>query len=124
VLLFLLLPAVAAAGPVRSIGGPNTDLVGHDEPRLRMPGELSFARARASRSDEMLVFGLQETRPADQTAASGLSFGPLHAESEIVNGRRRMHYHVDGLTLMGGEIGASLGRHRAMLTLHWTSSGD
>ncbi len=56
--------------------------------------------------------------------ASGLSFGPLHAESETINGKRRVHYSIDGLTLMGGQIGASLSAKRAILTLHWSSVGD
>lgn len=120
---FVLLGLPATAAPVHRFDGFDTNLVRQDEPRLRMPGEFAFAPHRGSPSDDGLILGLQDG-PQQAPAATGLSFGPIHAESEMVNGRRHVHYRVDGLTLLGGDIGGSVSRDGAMLTLHWTSSGN
>ena len=117
------LPVAATAAPVHRLDGFDAGLVRQDEPSLRMPGEFAYASHRGSPADEGLILGLQNGQQ-DMPAAPGISFGPIHAESEIVNGRRHVHYRVDGLTLMGGDIGGSVSRHGAMLTLHWTSSGN
>lgn len=121
-LVLLGLPAAVIAAPVHRLGGFNADLVQRDEPRLRIPAQT--VHGSAPQDGDLLIFGLHKAPETDASAASGISFGPIHAESETINGRRHVHYHVDGLTLMGGEIGGSVSRHGAILTLHWTSSGD
>jgi len=123
--VLLILPAAAIAGPARNFAGSDSYLVGSGEPRLRIPGEMPFhADPRARHPDDMLAVGLQSSTIDGQSPASGLSFGPLHAESELVNGKRRMHYRIDGFSLMGGQIGASLSSRHAILTLHWNGIGD
>jgi hypothetical protein len=74
--------------------------------------------------DDPQRVGWRGAQEVEEPQTSGISFGPLHAESETINGHHRVHYHIDGLTLMGGQIGASLGSRRAILTLHWSSVGD
>ena len=49
-------------------------------------------------------------------------FGPVHANSEIVNGKRRMHYRVEGLSVAGGDISGSLSSHSAEVFLRWASN--
>ena len=119
--LILALPASVFAAPLRSPAAFHDDFTQHDEPRLKMPGEFAYAQPVATRSDSAFMLGPQDAR-WESGGARGLSFGPVHAESEVINGRRRVHYHVDGLSLMGGEVGGSLGHGGAMLTLHWASS--
>ena len=116
-IVLLSLPAAAIAAPVHRLGGSDADLVQHDQPRLQLPGDVSFG-APANRTDDNQIFNLKP-QTGDDAPPSGMSFGPIHAESEIVNGKRRMHYHVDGFTVMGGQIGGSLGHGGGMLTLHW-----
>jgi hypothetical protein len=60
----------------------------------------------------------------DDAPDSGLSFGPIRAESETTNGHRHMHYRVEGLSLFGGDVGGSLDKGGAMLTLHWASPAN
>ena len=115
--VLLGLPAVAVAAPVHRLGGFNADLVQHDAPRLRLPGDVTYG-SPVNRTDDNQIFNLKPQTGTGEPA-SGMSFGPIHAESEIVNGKRRMHYHVDGFTVMGGQIGGSVGHGGAMLTLHW-----
>lgn len=62
-----------------------------------------------------------DARAANTNPASGLSFGPIHAQSETINGHRRVHYSVEGLTMFGANVGGSVGHGGAMLTLHWPS---
>ena len=121
-LVLLALPAVALAGPAHRLDGFDAGLVQRDEPRLHIP-EVIYGPP-APRDARMLIFSLHTAEEPEASAAYGISFGPIHAESETINGRRHVHYRVDGLTLMGGEIGGSVSRHGAMLTLHWTPSGD
>ncbi|HEY2032546.1 MAG TPA: hypothetical protein VGH02_02535 [Rhizomicrobium sp.] len=121
--VFVLLGFPATAEPAHRLGGFDANLFRQDEPRLRMPGEFAYASHRGSPADNGLILGLQNDRH-DMPAASGISFGPVHAESEMVNGRRHVHYRLDGLTLLGGDIGGSVSGHGAMLTLHWSSSGN
>lgn len=114
---FLLsLPAVAMAAPVHKPDGFDADLVQHDRPRLTLPGEILYGSAADFRDANSSIFDLG---PEQAPAASGIFLGPIHAESEIVNGRRRMHYRIDSFTVMGGEIGGSLNHGGAILTLHW-----
>jgi hypothetical protein len=121
--VLLGLPAAALAAPVHRPDGFNADLVRRDEPRLRMRGEFADAPSRGLHTDDGLILGLQESRQG-VSSAPGISFGPVHAESEMVNGHRYVRYRVDGLTLMGGQVGGSVSHHGAMLTLHWSSSGN
>lgn len=121
--VLLGLPALAMAAPVHRLDGFDAQLVRQDEPRLRLPGEFAYAPHLGPSGDDGLILSLRNGQ-LDGHAASGISFGPIHAESEIVNGRRHVHYRVEGLTLLGGDIGGSVSRHGAMLTLHWTSSGN
>jgi hypothetical protein len=65
-----------------------------------------------------------KARDDADAAPGGLSLGPIHAESETINGHRRMHYRVDGLSVLGGDVGGSLGHGGAMLTLHWASPAN
>jgi hypothetical protein len=88
-----------------------------------MPGEFAYAAHRGSSADDGLILGLQYGQEG-MPAAPGITLGPIHAESEIVNGRRHVRYRIDGLRLIGGDIGGSVSRHGAMLTLYWTSSGN
>lgn len=114
--LFSGLPAAVMAAPVHRFTGLDADLVQQNAPRLRMPDSTY---GPAPQDGGLLIFGLHRTQQPDASPASGISFGPIHAESETINGRRHVHYRVDGLTLMGGEIGGSVSHRGAMLTLHW-----
>jgi hypothetical protein len=119
----MTLPAAALAGPATPFRGTRDDFVPKGIPRLQLPGAHTFEHA-ARRDDAAAGFQWHSEQVAEMPKASGISFGPVHAESEMVNGKRRMHYRVDGLTLMGGQIGASLSSRRAILTLHWDAVGD
>jgi hypothetical protein len=121
-LALLALPAAVSAGPVHNFRGQRDIYVQSGPPILQMPG--AFTYERAAHRDDGQTFGWRNGQTVEQPRSSGISFGPLHAESETINGKRRVHYSVDGLTLMGGQIGASLSTKRAILTLHWSSVGD
>jgi hypothetical protein len=121
--VFAILPAAVLAGPVTPFRGTRDDFVARGISRLQLPSTYTFERA-LSRDGEAASFRWRTEQMAETPKASGISFGPLHAESEMVNGRRRMHYRVDGLSLMGGQIGASLSSRRAILTLRWDAVGD
>jgi len=114
--ILLLATANVFAGP-QQLRAVDPDLIRQDTPRLVMPGEVNYPRA-AGTADTRLMLGPQPEEPE----AAGLSLGPVRAEGETINGHRRIHYNVDGGTLMGGEVGASMSGHGAMLTLHWQSS--
>ena len=116
--LLMSLPAMVVAAPVHRIEGFDASLIQHDEPGLRLPGEIGYGSAAANRENDNRIFDLRPQADGE-LAAPGLSFGLIHAESEIVNGRRRMHYRIDGFTVMGGEVGGSIGHRGAILTLHW-----
>lgn len=106
----LLLASPAVAGPMRI--APHDPFTPHWNvarytPDAEQNGLPDYARL--------------DNRTPDTAPASGLSFGPIHAESETINGHRRVHYRVDGLTMFGGDVGGSISRRGAMLTLHWPS---
>ena len=118
------LSTAAMSAPVHRLNGFGAQLVRQDEPRLRMPSEAAYAPRRGGSPEENgLILSLQNGQQ-DMRGTSGISFGPIHAESEVVNGRRHVRYRLDGPTLLGGDIGGSVSRHGAMLTLHWTPSGN
>lgn len=119
-LALLILPAMAIGGPAHNFHGQRDYYAQSGPPPLQMPEASAFSRSR----DDGQNWGWRSSQPIEQSQASGISFGPLHAESETINGKRHVHYSVDGLTLMGGQIGASLSSRRAILTLHWSSAGD
>jgi hypothetical protein len=121
IVVLLALPATAQAASRSDLAPFSSFFIQHDTPRLKMQGEMAY-RATPQVVERAPTLG-PETGNFHQTQSSGISIGPFHAEAETVNGRRHVRYRVDGLTLMGGQIGASLGHGGAMLTLHW-SSGD
>jgi hypothetical protein len=109
----MVLASPVAAGPLHL--APHDPLIPH----------WDVARyARDSDSDGLPSYACLNSRSDDGADANGMSFGPIHAESETINGHRRVHYRVEGLTLFGGDIGGSVGKGGAMLTLHWASSGN
>jgi hypothetical protein len=107
----LLLVSPAVAGPLR-IASPHDPFM----PRWDVP-----RYAPDSGQNGLPDYARLNNRSEDAAPASGLSFGPIHAESETINGHRRVHYRVEGLTMFGGDVGGSVGRRGAMLTLHWPS---
>jgi hypothetical protein len=116
--VLLGLPVAALAAPVHKLDGFDANLVHANSPRLIMPGEFSYGAATANQEPRELVLDLSRSQ-GGMLAPAGISLGPVRAESEIINGHRRMHYRIDGFSLMGGEIGGSVSHHGAMLTLHW-----
>jgi hypothetical protein len=107
----ILLASPAWAGPLRIV--PHDPLLPHwDVARYTPPAEDLPDYARLYKDSD------------NAAPAGGLSIGPVHAESETINGHSRVHYRVDGLTMLGGDVGASVGHGGAMLTLHWASSGN
>ena len=112
ILVIFLVAAPAAARPF------HVGRAGNDTPRpvLHMP-DVSDGRMRWSRRDQdaPLIGHRAEADPA----SGGLSFGPVHADSEVINGRRRMHYRVDGLSMAGGDVSGSVSTHAAEVYLRW-----
>jgi hypothetical protein len=111
----MLLATPAFAGSLRIAASPADPLfprwdVARYTPEAEREGLPDYARLNG---------GGQNAEPL-----AGLAIGPVHTERETINGHSRMHYRVEGLTMLGGEVGASLGRGGAMLTLHWTSPGN
>ena len=110
----VLFATPALAAPSRFANLPHDPMLPHwNVPRYQAndPNQLpDYARLKAS--DEI-------TAPPN-----GLSLGPIRAESETINGHRRMHYRLDGLSVLGGDVGGSLGHGGAMLTLHWASPAN
>ena len=111
----MLLAAPAMAGPLHLSPSPRDPLIPHWNVLRYTPDAESGSPPSYAR------FG---HRDADEASGSGLSFGPIHAESETVNGHRRTHYRVEGLSPFGGNVGGSVGKGGAMLTLHWSSPGN
>ncbi len=63
-------------------------------------------------------------RPLPASAPAGIHIGPFHAEAVTKysrSGRARMvpQYRMDGLTVLGGDIGGSFDGRGGMVTLHW-----
>lgn len=105
----------AVAGPLHPSPMPHDPLIPRwDTPRYTPEAERDGLPAFAR---------LDRGGDEEANAGSGLSFGPVHAESEIIHGHRRIHYRIEGLSLFGGDVGGSVGRRGAMLTLHWASPG-
>jgi hypothetical protein len=114
-LLAVLLVLLASAAAARPVAIP-------DQPvQLRLPTWERMAAAQRNTQSDFAP--MDSSAPA--APSSGLSFGPLHAEtvSDARPGRRRaiLQYRLDGMQVMGGEVGGSLGGHGAMLSLHWPS---
>ena len=111
----ILLATPALAAPPHLAPVPNDPLISHwNTPR--------YSRTEAQQGG-LPDYARMETSDKDLSGGQGLSFGPIHAESETISGRRHMRYRVDGLSILGGDIGASIGHHGAMLSLHWPPSG-
>ncbi len=104
----------AAAGPLR-LPAPHDPLIPHWDVARYTPDTAN---------DGLPSYARLGQRASDDASNSGLSFGPIHAESETINGHRRVHYRVEGLSLFGGDVGGSVGRGGAMLTLHWASPAN
>jgi hypothetical protein len=87
---------------------------------LHLPNPDGFAYAQHPAQSDVIALERQGPPTAPQ---SGLSFGPIHAQtvSDPRPGRHKpvMRYDVDGVKLFGGAVGGSVGDHGAMLTLHW-----
>jgi hypothetical protein len=114
---WLVIGAVLLAGPAAA--GPF-----HISPATRDPliPQWDVARYTPDAANNGLPsYASLGRNPGDSASSSGISLGPIHAESEAINGHRRMHYRVEGLSLFGGDIGGSVGRGGGMLTLHWAS---
>jgi len=90
--------------------------------QLRLPSEQDYQRFTINPSKNGLVFSSPDARAA--SAPSGASLGPIRAESEVIGGRRHMHYRIDGLHFLGGDVGGSIGGRGTVLTLHWPPSGN
>jgi hypothetical protein len=108
----LLLASPAIAGPMHVASPQRNSLLPHWDVARYTPD---------AERDGLPAYARLDDHPRDTAPASGLSFGPIHAESEMINGHRRVHYSVEGLTLFGGTVGGSVGHRGAMLTLHWPS---
>ena len=111
----LLSAGPAVAGPLHMPPPPRDSLIPHWNVPRYTPN---------SPSDTLPGYARLDRRPGDDAPGSGLSFGPIHAESETINGHRRVHYRVEGLSLFGGDIGGSVSHGGAMLTLHWASPAN
>jgi len=107
-----LIAIIAAAGAKPPASAPDVPFY------LKLP-QTNFARPTAQQSDSI------DYRRADvPDQPGGMSIGPIRAEAvteERPGGKHRtsMQYHLEGMQVMGGEIGGHLGGHGAMLTLHW-----
>ncbi|HEY1629784.1 MAG TPA: hypothetical protein VGF56_00615 [Rhizomicrobium sp.] len=107
-----LFAIVAAAGAKPLGSAPDVPFY------LRLPA-ASFSRPAAQQSDSV------DYRSADvPDQRGGMSFGPIRAEAvteDRPGGKHRtsMQYHLEGMQVLGGDIGGHLGGHGAMLTLHW-----
>jgi len=123
ILLAAAMPATAAPPHIRP-SLPDSNFARGDEPRLRLPGEQDYASLVASQNGSSPVFGPSDARFAATSKPSGFSVGPIRAEPEIINGRRHVHYRLEGMHVMGGDISGSVNPHGAMLSLHWPPSSD
>lgn len=122
----LLCVVPAMAGPFhasRSIADPpRTALHIAQSPRAAFHlGDLAGGNTgwHRRRDDDAPTLS-REAQP--DPAPGGLSIGPVHADSEMVNGRRHMHYRVDGLSVAGGDISGSVSTHSAEVFLRWPTS--
>jgi len=124
VCLVLLASAAPATAAPLHIRPPDSDFVRNDEPRLRLPGEQDYQNLAASQNGSSPVFGPSDARFTTTSKPSGFSVGLIHAESETINGRSHVHYRLEGMHVMGGDISGSVSGHGAMLSLRWPPSGD
>ena len=108
----VLLTGPAAAVPLHISSAPHDPLIPHWDVARYVPD---------TENDGLPSYARLDRHGDGDPQAGGLSFGPIHAESETINGHRRLHYRVEGLSLFGGDIGGSVGRGGGMLTLHWAS---
>lgn len=93
------------------------------EPGLALSSRHAFVPQRPG--DNPPLLGPERAPPA--SAATGFSIGPFHAEAEtsVRPGRRARlspHYRLEGVSILGGSVGGSIGRGGGMLTLQWRTS--
>ena len=75
--------------------------------------------------DDPPLLGPERAPPA--SAASGFSIGPFRAEmgtSARPGHRARLspHYRLEGVSVLGGSVGGTIGRGGGMITLQWRTS--
>jgi hypothetical protein len=116
VLLLLPAPAVrAGVVPMLKFSAP--------EPRLAIPSQRAFAPQRPG--DDLPLLGPERTPPA--SAESGFSIGPFRAEAGTSfrpghRSRLSPHYRLDGVSVLGGSVGGTIGKGGGMITLQWQTS--
>lgn len=93
------------------------------EPGLTLPSQHVLAPHRTS--DDPPLLGPERAPPP--SAASGFSIGPFRAEAGTNfrpghRARLSPHYRLDGVTVLGGSVGGSIGRGGGMITLQWRTS--
>jgi hypothetical protein len=96
--------------------------------QLKLPSEDRMAATYAPHAGQSggTADALALNRPnAPQAPMSGMSFGPIHAETvaDTRPGRHHtvMQYSLDGVHVLGGAVGGNLSGRGAMLSLHWPS---
>ena len=94
------------------------------DPHLTLPAQDWVAADLAHRQspDSALVVSRANALPATQT---GFFIEPLPVETtdDPRTGRRHhvLQYRLDGVSVLGGSVGGSLGGSGAVLSLHWPS---
>lgn len=94
------------------------------DPHLTLPAQdwVAADLARRQNPDGALVVSRADASPAAQT---GFFIEPLPVETtdDPRTGRRHhvLQYRVDGVSVLGGSVGGSLGKPGTMLTLRWPS---
>jgi len=118
----LVIPLLVAA-PAAHAGILLAQKFSAPEPGLALSSQHAFEPRRPG--DDPPLLGPE--RPPPASAASGFSIGPFRAEmgTSARPGRRARlspHYRLEGVSVLGGSVGGTIGRGGGMITLQWRTS--
>jgi hypothetical protein len=118
----LVIPLLVAA-PAAHAGILLAQKFSAPEPGLALSNQHAFVPHRPG--DDPPLLGPERAPPA--SAASGFSIGPFRAEmgtSARPGHRARLspHYRLEGVSVLGGSVGGTIGRGGGMITLQWRTS--
>lgn len=118
----LVIPLLVAA-PAAHAGVLLAQKFSAPEQPLALSSQHAFVPQRPG--DDPPLLGPERAPPA--SAASGFSIGPFRAEmgTSARPGRRARlspHYRLEGVSILGGSVGGTIGRGGGMITLQWRTS--
>jgi len=113
-----ILVFIATAAVARPFAATMPDQTG--APRLMLPSQdrMTADFAWHARADSALIESRDRASPASETGLS-LALVPAEAATDPRRQRHILQYRLDGMSVLGGGVGGSLGGGAAVVSLHW-----